>query len=128
MRRTGLSSSTASSAKNGGPGSSKVAQFDVFENPNRQQRGGFPYLVVMQNDQLSGYSTRLVMPLVRLPAAPAALPGRLSQTVTVAGEALYPAAHLSGAIPVQLLRRRLVCLNDQADTLRDALDAVLSGV
>jgi toxin CcdB len=105
-----------------------VAQFDVFENPNRLQREGFPYLVVMQSDQLDHYSTRFVMPLTRMANPPALLPRRLTQTVRVGGEALHPAAHLSASLPERLLRNPVASLRSQADTLRDALDAVVSGV
>ena len=106
----------------------RAAQFDVFENPNRVQREGFPYLVVIQNDQLDHYSTRLVMPLARLANVPSVLPRRLTQTVRVAGEALHPAAHLSAPLPQRILGRPVASLRNQADVLRDALDAVISGV
>ena len=105
-----------------------MAQFDVFENPNRAQREGFPYLVVMQSDQLDHFSTRFVMPLIRLANPPAMSPRRLTQTVRVGGEALHLAPHLSASLPERLLRRPVASLRSQADTLRDALDAVISGV
>ena len=106
-----------------------MSQFDVFENPNRAQRAGFPYLVVLQSDQLDHFSTRLVMPLVRMPNPPAMLPRRLAQTVRVAGEALHLAPHLSASLPERLLLRHPVAsLRSQSDTLREALDAVISGV
>lgn len=105
-----------------------MAQFDAFENPNALQRTAFPYLVVMQSDQLSHFSTRFVMPLARLPRPPVAAPRRLSQTVQIGGETLYPAAHLCAALPTRLLRRPALSMSAQADTLRDALDAVVSGL
>ena len=104
------------------------AQFDLFENPNRAQRPGFPYLVVMQNDQFEHYSTRFVMPLARLAKVPANLPHRLTQTVRIAGEMLHPAAHLSAPLPRHVLGARIGSLEAQADVLRDALDAVVGGV
>jgi hypothetical protein len=105
-----------------------MAQFDAYENPNVAQRVSFPYLVVMQSDQLSHHSTRFAMPLSRLPRPPADLPRRLSQAVDIQGEVLYPAAHLCGAWPVQVLRTPVVSMRPQADVLRDALDAVISGL
>lgn len=105
-----------------------ISQFDVFENPSHAQRPGFPYLVVMQSDQLDHYSTRFVMPLARLATVPAVLPRRLTQTVRVAGESLHPAAHLSAPLPRQALVNPVDSLRTQADVLRDALDAVISGV
>lgn len=105
-----------------------MAQFDVYENPNRAQREGFPFLVVMQSDQLDHYSTRLVMPLTRMANPPVLLPRRLTQSVKVGGEALHPAAHLCAALPARLLRHPVASLLSQADTLRDAFDAVIAGV
>lgn len=105
-----------------------MAQFDAFENPNLPQRAAFPFLVVMQSDQLNQHSTRFVMPLARLPHAPAAAPRRLSQPIAIGGETLYPAAHLCAAVPARLLRRAVLSLRAQADVLRDALDAAVSGV
>lgn len=105
-----------------------MAQFDAYENPNVAQRGSFPYLVVMQSDQLEHHSTRFAMPLSLLPRPPVSTPRRLSQAVNVNGEALYPAAHLCGAWPAQVLRNPVASMRTQADVLRDALDAVVSGV
>ena len=75
-----------------------MSQFDVYQNPSIAQRVVFPFLVQIQNDQLSIFSTRLVMPLQRLKVVPGALPRRLSQTVLVEGESLYLAAHFVAAI------------------------------
>ncbi len=105
-----------------------MAQFDVHPNPNVAQRPAFPFVVVVQSDQLDQHTTRLVMPLARLPRPPAALPRRLSQPVTVQSEALYPAAHLCGALPARLLRQPVANLKGQSQGIVDALDAVISGL
>ena len=105
-----------------------MAQFDAFDNPNPAQRGGFPYLVVMQSDQFAHYSTRFVMPLARAPRPPSRAPRRLSQVIDIGGEKLYPAAHLCGALSRKLLLRPVASLRVQSDVLRDALDAVVSGI
>lgn len=105
-----------------------MAQFDVFANPNVAQREAYPYLVVMQSDQLSHHNTRLMMPLARLPHPPLDSPRRLSQPVVVDNETLYPAAHLCAALPVRFLRYPVLSLAPHSDVLRDALDAVISGL
>lgn len=105
-----------------------MRQFEAFANPNVAQRPAFPYVVVMQSEQLQHHSTRLVMPLARLPRAPGSAPRRLSAPVTVAGETLYPAAHLCGALPARLLRQSAGLVREQSDVLVDALDAVISGI
>lgn len=105
-----------------------MAQYDVYENPNSAQRSAFPFIVVLQSDQLDYQSTRFVMPLARLPHPPLRIPKRLAQTVEVAGEKLFLSAHLCGAIPARLLRSPVVDLKRDASVLSDAIDAVVSGV
>lgn len=105
-----------------------MVQFDAYSNPNVAQRDTFPHLVVMQSNQLAHFTTRLVMPLVKLPTPPTDAPRRLAQPVLVNGERLYPAAHLCGAVPARLLRQPVCSLASQADVLRDAMDDMVSGV
>jgi len=105
-----------------------MRQFDVFENPTVVQREGFPFLVVLQSDHFDQFTTRFVMPLARGKLFTRALPRRLSQTVQVKGEALYPAAHLCGTLPARVLKKPVSSLRAEARVLMDALDAVVSGV
>ncbi len=105
-----------------------MAQFDLHVNPNPRERDGFPFLVVIQSQQLDHLPTRLVMPLQRLDAVPVGLPRRLVQTVTIDGEALFLAAHQCAALPARVLRRPRGSMAEQQSTIRDALDAVVSGI
>lgn len=105
-----------------------MAAFDLHLNPNPREREGFPYLVVMQSGQLDFLPTRLVLPLQRLGGTPSGLPGRLGRPLVIQGETLYPAAHQCAALPARLLREPLASLREQQGILRDALDAVISGI
>lgn len=105
-----------------------MAQFDVHPNPSAAQGEGFPYFVVIQNDQLDHLPTRLVMPLQRMAFAPKGMPRRLSQVVEVEGERLALAAHQCASWPAKLLKRPVLNIAAQSDAVRDALDAVVSGV
>ena len=84
--------------------------------------------MVIQSDQLDYLPTRLVMPLQRLDALPKHLPRRLSQPVSVKGEPLFPAAQQCAAMPAKLLRKRVASMAAEQGVLRDAVDAVISGV
>jgi len=105
-----------------------MAQFDVYANPTAASRDGYPYLVVLQSDQLDHLSTRLVMPLQRLERSHGDMPRRLAQWVSIAGEALHPAAHQCVAMPARLLRKPVASLVAEQGTLRDVIEAVISGV
>jgi toxin CcdB len=106
----------------------EVAQFDTHANPSAAQREVFPYVVVIQHDQLARYSTRLVMPLSRMPSPPKGQPHRLSQSVEVKGERLWLAPHLCAAVPTRVLGRVVASLRAERGRFVDALDAVVSGV
>ena len=105
-----------------------VAQFDAYDNPNVAQRAAFPYLVVLQSDQLDQFSTRLVMPLARSSLLTATGPRRLGQTVDIGGERLHLAAHLCASLPSRVLKQPVASLRDQSHLIVDALDAVVAGV
>ena len=104
-----------------------IRQFDVYANPNVPQRAAFPYLVILQSEQLADYTTRLVMPLsTQPPAGP--LPKRLTQRIEIDGQFYTPAAHLCAALPIAILKNAKANLHLQQAVLRDALDAVVSGI
>jgi len=105
-----------------------MAQFDIHENPNAPQRAVFPYVVEVQHDFLDQLPTRLVMPLQRARISTDAFPRRLTETIRVQGESLYPAAHLMAPLPSKILRKAVASAIDQQHLLRDAVDALQSGV
>lgn len=105
-----------------------MAQFDIYPNPNAAQRQIFPFVVQLQHDFLDSLPTRLVVPLQRARVPADAFPRRLTETVRVEGEALYIAVHLAAALPSKLLRSPAASAHDQQSVLRDALDALVSGV
>ncbi|MFC5498338.1 CcdB family protein [Caenimonas terrae] len=102
-----------------------MPQFDIYANPNVAQREIFPYVVQIQHDFFDALPTRLVVPLQRARNPVGAFP---TETVRVGGEALFIAAHLTAALPARLLRHPVANAHEQHALLRDALDAVVSGV
>ena len=105
-----------------------MKQFDVYTHPTVAKRNAFPYFVVLQSDQPSQFSTRLVMPLARVTLPLGVLPRHLLQTVEVAGEKLFLAPLLCAALPERLLRKPVQSLKQSATVFADSLDAVISGV
>lgn len=105
-----------------------MAQFDVHENPNVPQRVVFPYVVEIQHDFFDQLPTRLVVPLQRARIKGDAFPRRLTEALRVQGENLFPAVHLMAPLPAKLLRKAVTTARDQQGLLRDAVDALQSGV
>jgi toxin CcdB len=105
-----------------------MPQFDIYANPNVAQREIFPFVVQIQHDFFEALPTRLVVPLQRARIPVEAFPRRLTETLRVEGEALFIAVHLAAALPARLLRHPVANAGEQHALLRDAIDAVVSGV
>ena len=105
-----------------------MAQFDVYENPNPRSREWVPYVVDVQSDLLTELRTRLVMPLSRVAADTSHGPRRLAPQFTVAGERLMLQPQASAGIDARVLRKPVASLAAHAGEIRDALDAVISGI
>ena len=105
-----------------------MAQYAVYPNPNPRSRDQVPYVVDVQSDLLSALRTRLVMPLTRVAVDLPHPPRRLAPQFTVAGERLALAPQATAGLDARLLRAPVASLAAHAGEIRDALDAVLSGV
>jgi toxin CcdB len=105
-----------------------MAQYDVYPNPSPRSRDEIPYVVDVQSDLLADLRTRLVMPLAVTGAQLPQAPRRLSPTFVVEGRLLAALPHLAGGIEARHLKKPVSSLSAHAADLRDALDAVMSGV
>lgn len=105
-----------------------MPQYDVYPNPNPRSREAVPYVVDVQSGLLDSLPTRLVMPLSRVGARPATVPRRLVPLVSIGGELLALHAHEAAGIDARLLKQSVASVADKAGEIRDALDAVVSGI
>lgn len=105
-----------------------MAQYDIYPNPSARSREWVPFLVDVQSDLLAELRTRLVMPLTRVAAGLSQAPQRLAPEFIVAGERLALQPQASAGIDAKLLRKPVGSLAAHAGQIRDALDAVISGV
>lgn len=105
-----------------------MPQYDVYLNPNPRSRGSVPYVVDVECGLLSVLRTRLAMPLSRIGVDASGLPRRLAPQFVVAGERIALHPHAAAGIDARLLRSPVASLAAWAGKIRDALDAVVSGV
>lgn len=105
-----------------------MAQYDVYTNPSARSRDQVPYVVDVQSDLLAALRTRLVIPLAYTGAQLTQAPRRLSLTFMVEGELLALQPQLAAGIDARQLKRPVASLADHAADLRDAMDAVVSGI
>jgi len=105
-----------------------VAQYDVYPNPSPRSREQVPYVVDVQSDLLSALRTRLVMPLTRVAVDLPHPPRRLAPQFSISGERLALQPQAAAGLEARLLRQPVASLAAHAGEIRDALDAVISGV
>jgi toxin CcdB len=105
-----------------------VSQYDVYPNPSTRSRDWVPYLVDVQSDLLSGLRTRLVMPLTRVAVDLPQAPRRLAPVFTIDGERLALQPQAAAGLDARLLNKPVASLAAHAGEIRDALDAVVSGI
>ena len=98
-----------------------MARFDVYAGPEADI-----YLLDCQSDLLSGLNTRLVVPLLPLAAAPRPA-ARLNPVFEIAGVPHVMATQFMAAVPASLCRERVASLQDEALTIGNAIDMLLSG-
>lgn len=105
-----------------------MSQYDVYANPSPRSRDRVPYVVDVQSDLLSALPTRLVMPLGRAGSELSHPPRRLFPRFDIQGEVVALMPQLALGLDAKLLRRPVASLADRAGDIRDALDAVVSGI
>jgi toxin CcdB len=106
-----------------------MAQYDVYVNPSLRSRESVPFIVDVQSAPLGALGLRLTMPLSRVGIdARGGMPRRLVPQFVIEGKRLALLPHAAAGIDARLLRDVVGSLADHAGEIRDALDAVLSGV
>jgi toxin CcdB len=97
-----------------------MARFEFFADNS----GGF--LLDVQTDLLSGFNTRLVVPLMPAGRVPAPT-RRLHPAFAIEGKRYIMATHLMAAVPASELRLRRGSLDHEYDTITDAIGMIFLG-
>ena len=100
-----------------------MARFDVYANPDADERRHVPYMLDVQNDYLHGLDTRVVIPLWSASALPLRAKG-LNAELEVAGKTVVMDTASIGAVPAGELRRPVANLAHQQLAIQDALDSL----
>ena len=104
-----------------------MAQFEVYRNPNKASAQAVPFLLDVQSDFLSGFSTRVVVPL-----APTGSVGKSAQRLhpqfQIGGAGMVMMTELLAAVPKRALGVSVTSLAPQRDEIIAALDFLITGI
>lgn len=105
-----------------------MAQFDVYQNPSRNTRGVFPYIVDIQSPIIADISTRIVVPLVRQKYFKGGGMIGLTPEMEYAGETLLLLIPQISSIPSSTLKNPIGSLLHCRDEIIAALDFAVTGI
>jgi toxin CcdB len=103
-----------------------MAQFDVFENPNKETNQVVPYLLDVQADLLDTLSTRVVVPLVAASAMGKAVK-HLNPEFEIRNAAVFMSTAELAGIPVRSMGEKVSSLIDRRYEIMAALDFLFTG-
>ncbi len=103
-----------------------MARFDVYANPDPDDRAVVPFMLDVQSDYLEGLETRVVIPLFMQTRFKTSI-RTLNPALQVGGKQVVMDTASIGAIPTGELRRPVANLADRQLEIQDALDALFAG-
>lgn len=105
-----------------------MAQFDVYQNPSRNTRSLFPYIVDIQSPIISDIATRIVVPLGKLQNFKSESMKGLTPEIQYDGEKLLLLIPQIASIPSKTLSKPIGSLSHFRDEIIAALDFAITGI
>ncbi len=103
-------------------------QYDVYDNPSARMRDQYPFVVDVQSNLLSSLATRMVVPLAKTSLAANELPRRLCPVIAVRRKSLMLVPFEAAPLDKRLLKNGVASIQDRANDITSAMDAVMSGI
>jgi toxin CcdB len=104
-----------------------MAQFDVYRNPDEQDRSFVPYLLDIQSHLLENLRTRVVVPLAKQRISPAAQTTRFTPSFIVASQSVFMLTPNLYPIDTLQLGRVVTNLSEYRHDIIAAMDYLISG-
>lgn len=105
-----------------------MAQFDVYENPNKTTKKAYPYIVELQNNIISGITTRIVVPLADYTVMRNEEFKRLTPKVTYKEKELLILMPQITSVSSKSLKNPIGSLSHLRDEIISALDFAITGI
>lgn len=103
-----------------------MARFDVYPNPDPHEARVVPYFLDVQNDHITGFKTRVLVPLWHSDLLPAKFI-ELNPVFEVLGKPVVMDTPALGAITISSLRSPVANLAAHQFSIQNALDTLFGG-
>ena len=101
-------------------------RFDIVENPNRANRGLYPFLLVLQHDRVTSIQSVVVAPLVSVPQGHES--SRLHPIIELEGQHYSVLTEDLGSLPRGRLTRVVGSAEAKHYEITAALDMLFTGI
>ncbi|MEY3125344.1 MAG: hypothetical protein RLZZ573_1864 [Pseudomonadota bacterium] len=98
-----------------------MARFDVYPNPDVQERDLIPFFLDVQSDHVQGLETRVVVPMWKSSLL-VARANDLNPEFEVGGQRMVMDTPALAAVPISALRKPIHNLSSQQLPIQNALD------
>ncbi len=105
-----------------------MAQFEVYENPNRASRKTYPFLLDIQSDLLSDLRTTVVIPLCPVAAVGGDVITKLCPVVSIDGKRFVALSNQLAGVDRKMLGKAVADLSRYRPEIIAALDFIVSGI
>lgn len=105
-----------------------MAQFDVYQNPNKQTRKAYPYILDLQHSLIEDISTRIVVPLGDAQKFKNEELRGLTPKVEFEDKTLLILMPQIASMPTKALKEPVGTLSHLRDEIISALDFAITGI
>jgi toxin CcdB len=105
-----------------------MSQFILYKNPDNNTAKAYPYFVDVQNELLSTFNTRLVIPLTPLYLLEKKAPSHLCPTIHIEQGDFVVLTQQMASIPTKLLAEPVTDLSAFRDEIIAAIDFLITGI
>ena len=105
-----------------------MAQFSLYKNQDKRSKNAYPYFVDVQNSLFSDLNSRVVIPFAGHQSIDKADVERLCPVIPIRGKNYVLLTHQITSVPVAILAKEELMLDDFRYEILDAIDMLITGI
>ncbi|MDH3375970.1 MAG: CcdB family protein [Gammaproteobacteria bacterium] len=105
-----------------------MAQFALYKNQDKRSKDSYPYFVDVQNALFTDLNSRLVIPFARHESLNNTDVERLCPLIPISDKNYVLLTHQMTSIPVSILSKEKMSLENYRYEILDAIDMLITGI
>ena len=105
-----------------------MRQFDLYINTDKETSKAYPYFIDVQNDLLSNFNSRVVIPLTPIAKHDKTYPARLCPVVQITNKDYALLTHQMSNVSINFLKKKESQLANYRNEIVAAIDFLITGI